>query len=187
MSLYDTRSCTRCGRMGVTRPTCPSCPCSICKKEGHIADNCDISGRHSNSNPKARSSHDASTIAAGPLSNPYLINKPRRQQPRLTSKRSANPTRQERSVGTEPATGDFSPVHKSNSSEKLDLQHQFPQRSNSSPKRKMDSEFDDVRKRTMTRTTTLGQDGLLIPAGSRESDSIDVSPILNPEVSSREG
>src|SRR5436190_18296266 len=126
MSLYDRRCCTRCGRMGVTRSTCPSCPCNICKKEGHIADDCDISGRHSNSHPKARSSHDARTIATGPLSNPYSI-KPRRQQPRLTSGRSANPMRQELSVVTEPVTGDFASVHKSNSSEKPYLQHQFPQ------------------------------------------------------------
>src|SRR5271167_3574172 len=43
MLIYeDNRVCTRCARTSFTRHTCPFCPCNFCKKEGHIADDCEL-------------------------------------------------------------------------------------------------------------------------------------------------
>jgi hypothetical protein len=68
MAFYEGRVCRQCGRMGTTRHTCPSCPCNFCKKEGHIADNCELLKRRKEKSQQVGSSPlDTSLLRKRPL------------------------------------------------------------------------------------------------------------------------
>jgi hypothetical protein len=170
MPLYESnRACTECGRTEVTRHTCPSCPCNFCKKEGHIADNCERLKREKekSSRPVGRFAN-GNPASGGPLSNPFSI-APRKNQPRLPPRYNADVAPGSGAVATGSADGGGSRGPSSDSPGR-----DFSQRSSAldtslSLKRKMEPEpeSENARKKSTTTPTTL---------------TPDVSPLLDTEV-----
>jgi hypothetical protein len=179
MLLNDRRTCTECGLMGVTRHTCPLCPCNYCKRKGHSADKCERAkisriqpvGNSANGNP----------VASGPFSNPFS-NKPRRRQPRLLPRQNADLAPVSGSAAAISAGGDRSSVPSSESPGRRYSQDSYSHDTILSPKRKMEFEPEDARKRINTTPTVLPPDLISGQTDSRSPDGTDVIPLLNAEV-----
>jgi hypothetical protein len=168
MPLYENnRSCTKCGRTEVTRHTCLSCPCNFCKKEGHIADNCERLKRRKekSSRPVGRFA-DRNPASGGPLSNPSSI-APKKNQLRLPPRRNADVAAGSGAVATSSADGGGSRGTNSDSPGRDFSQRLSALDTSLSLKRKMEPESENARKKSTATPTTL------IP---------DVSPLLDAEV-----
>jgi hypothetical protein len=169
MLLYeDSRVCIGCGRTGTTRHTCPDCPCNFCKKEGHVADNCERLKRRKekSSRPVGRFA-DGNAASGGPLSNPFSI-APRKNQLQLPPRRNADVTAGSGAVATSSAGGGGSCGPSSDSPGRYFSQRSSALDTGLSLKRKMEREFENARKKSTTTPTTL---------------TPDVSPLLDAEVS----
>ena len=180
MLLNDTRCCTQCGRMGFTRHTCPSCPCSYCKKDGHSADKCERAKRSRETQP-ARNSANENPVAGGPLSNPSS-DKPRRSQPRLTSRKNADLTTGSGSAAAISAGGDQSSAPSSESLGRRYSQDSSSHDTSLSLKRKMEFEPEGSRKKINTTPTVIPRGFMSSQTGSGSSDDTHVIPLLDTEV-----
>jgi hypothetical protein len=152
MALHDRRVCIRCGIMDVTRHTCPLCPCNFCKKPGHVADNCEKARKSQEGGRRIGGSADRNPVAGGPFSNPFST-RTRRKQPRLT--RGPN-TDLMAGSGFEVATSageDRSSGTISDSPRRPHSQHSYTHDTSLLPKRKMNPESENARKKSTTSST----------------------------------
>lgn len=159
MAFYDTRACTTCGVGGVTRHTCPFCPCNFCKKPGHTAPNCT---KLQERNQRVGSSANGNSVASGPFSSPSST---RRKQTRLTHAQIAD------LVAGSSVTAAASADEGRSSDASSDPQHSYAHDTSLLAKRKREPESENARKKGATSST-----------GNRESDSDNVSPLLDDEV-----
>jgi hypothetical protein len=160
MAFYDTRACTACGVGGVTRHTCPFCPCNFCKKPGHAAPNCTKLQERSQ---RVGSSANRNSVASGPFSSPSST---RRKQTRLTRAQIRGLVE-----GSSVAAATSADEGRSTGASS-DSQHPYPHDTSLLPKRKREAESENARKKRATS-----------PTGNRESNSDNVSPLLDDEVS----
>jgi hypothetical protein len=167
MPLYeDRRVCIECARTGFTRHTCPYCPCNFCKKEGHVADNCErLKRRKEKSSQPVGRFADGNAASGGPLSNPFSI-APRKNQLRLPPRHNADVTAGSGAVATSSADGGGSCGPSSDSPGRNFSQRSSALDTSLSLKRKMEpeSESENARKKSTTTPTP------------------DVSPLLDAEV-----
>jgi hypothetical protein len=152
MALHDRRVCKTCGLMGVTRHTCPFCPCNFCKKPGHIADNCEKALKSQEGGRRVGSSADGNLVAGGPLSNPFSTGT-RRKQPRLTRGPNTDLTAGSGFVAATPAGEDRSSGTSSDSPRRPHSQHSYAHDTSLLPKRKMNPESENARKKRTTSST----------------------------------
>jgi len=162
VSMWFEKACTTCGRTEVTRHTCPTCPCNFCKKEGHIADNCERLKRRKESGRPFGRVADGNSTSGGPLSNPFW-----KKQPRLPPRHNADVTAGSGAVATSSADGGGSRGPSSDSPGRDISQRSSALDTSLSLKRKMEPESENARKKSTTTLTTL---------------TPDVSPLLDAEV-----
>jgi hypothetical protein len=152
MAFYDRRVCKTCGLMGVTRHTCPFCPCNFCKKPGHVADNCEKALKLQEGGRRVRSSADRNPAAGGPFSNPFSTGT-RRKQPRLTRGPNTDLMAGSGFVAATSTGEDRSSGASSDSPRRPHSQHSYAHDTSLLPKRKMNPESENARKKSTTSST----------------------------------
>jgi hypothetical protein len=159
MAFYDPRACTTCGVVGFTRHTCPLCPCNFCKKPGHAAPSCTKLQERSQ---RVGSSANRNSVASGHFSSPSST---RRKQTRLTHAQIAG------LVAASSVAAATSADEGRSSGASSDSQHPYAHDTSLLPKGKREPESENARKKSATSST-----------GNRESNSDNVSPLLDDEV-----
>lgn len=152
MALHDRRVCKTYGLMGVTRHTCPFCPCIFCKKPGHVADNCEKALKSQEGSRRVGSSADGNPVAGGPIANPFSTGT-RRKQPRLTHGPNTDLMAGSGFVAATSASEDRSSGASSDSPRRPYSQRSYAHDTSLLPKRKMDSESENARKKSTTSST----------------------------------